>query len=45
MVIGFVTEEQARMLHRVAEQLESQGLHKESEVLCMSSSRRSVGNM
>ena len=33
MVIGFVTEEQARMLHRVAEQLESQGLHEESEVL------------
>jgi|GEM_PF-5740919 len=33
MVIGFVTEEQTRKLHRVAEQLDMQGFHEESGVL------------
>jgi hypothetical protein len=33
MVLGFVTEAQARKLHRVAERLERQGLREESSVL------------
>jgi hypothetical protein len=33
MVLGFVTEEQARKLQEVAERLEAQGLREESDVL------------